>query len=284
MNNQTYNSVFDSPNNYSFLMGSSDEDLLNNQTTHIIRNIDNNIMDEPRSTNIVELDENLNKIKKNILLFLKNDLNDDEYYKNMEEELKEYEKNNSETNNLLSEPEPEPEPIIEKSNNELLVEKYKIFLKEYIKVQEDFLKTELKFKKNIEKTKKDVKLLNSAIEYTKILTNEYIKDSGDDIVKRIKEIGNIINKSNETYLIKKDYLEKRKNLNKYLDIIKSMNLNTNNTCSVCMTKPVNKYFNPCGHTCCSDCIDRIREYEGNNRLTCLICRVNIMDVRNIYFN
>lgn len=284
MNNQTYNSVFDSPNNYSFLMGSTDEDLLNNQTTHIIRNIDNNIMDEPRSTNIVELDENLNKIKKNILLFLKNDLNDDEYYKNMEEELKEYEKNNLETNDLLSEPEPEPEPIIEKSNNELLVEKYEIFLKEYIKVQEDFLKTEQKFKKNIEKTKKDVKLLNSAIEYTKILTNEYIKDSGDDIVKRIKEIGNIINKNNETYLIKKDYLEKRKNLNKYLDIIKSMNLNTNNTCSVCMTKPVNKYFNPCGHTCCSDCIDRIREYEGNNRLTCLICRVNIMDVRNIYFN
>ena len=55
-------------------------------------------------------------------------------------------------------------------------------------------------------------------------------------------------------------------------------------CTVCMTKPVNKYFNPCGHTCCSECIDRIKEYEGHHRLTCLICRVNVMDVRNIYFN
>ena len=58
-------SIFNSTNNYSYLMGSSDQDLLDNQAHHILRNIDNSIMDY-RSNDIKLLDENLNKIKENI--------------------------------------------------------------------------------------------------------------------------------------------------------------------------------------------------------------------------
>tara|TARA_Y100001972_G_C7430204_1_gene221561 strand:- start:119 stop:556 length:438 start_codon:yes stop_codon:yes gene_type:complete len=144
---------------------------------------------------------------------------------------------------------------------------------------------EQKVKSHIEKTKKDITLLNGAINYTKILNNEYLLENGDELIEQIKKIGETIKKNNKIYLIKKEYVEKRKELNKYLNVIKNINLNIDNTCTVCLTNKVNKYFNPCGHTCCSNCIERMLEYEGHNgNISCNICRVNIMDVRNLYFN
>ena len=292
-------SIFNSTNNYSYLMGSSDQDLLDNQTHHILRNIDNNIMDY-RSNNIKQLDENLNKIKENILLFLKDDDND-ELYKNIQKEIEKYEKENKNNIKLKSfekksEPEPEPEPKDKSKKgskeelesgkvNEILLKSYDLFLKEYSKVQDEFLDIENKMKNNINKTKKDIKLLNSAIEYTKILNNDYTLENGDELIEQIRDIGNTINKNNKIYLIKKEYVKKRKKLNEYLNIIKTINLNINNTCTICLTRNVNKYFNPCGHTCCSECIERMLEYEGNNgNISCTLCRVNILDIRDIYFN
>ena len=169
--------------------------------------------------------------------------------------------------------------------NEILLKSYDLFLKEYSKVQDEFLDIENKMKNNINKTKKDIKLLNSAIEYTKILNNDYTLENGDELIEQIRDIGNTINKNNKIYLIKKEYIEKRKKLNEYLNIIKTINLNINNTCTICLTRNVNKYFNPCGHTCCSECIERMLEYEGNNgNISCTLCRVNILDIRDIYFN
>ena len=95
-------------------------------------------------------------------------------------------------------------------------------------------------------------------------------------------MANIIRNNTDTYNKKKNYIRQRKELLKYIDVIKKINLNISTTCTICMTNNVDRYFNPCGHTCCEKCIKRISEYD--NRLTCLICRVNVMDVRKLYFS
>ena len=34
-------------------------------------------------------------------------------------------------------------------------------------------------------------------------------------------------------------------------------MNTANICPLCLTNAVNIYLNPCGHTCCDSCYDKL---------------------------
>tara|TARA_B100000683_G_scaffold264701_1_gene294646 strand:- start:122 stop:1000 length:879 start_codon:yes stop_codon:yes gene_type:complete len=287
-------SIFDSTHNYSYLMGNTDNDLINNETHHIVRNIDNNINDS-HSNEIKNLKHDFDLIKKELLKFMNNDTLDieeieedikiheakelsKEESENKEETIEEHE-NKEET---IEELENKEEDEFNKNIDELL-NNYDKFLTNYSKVQENYFYAEKELKNDINKTKTDIKMLNSSIEYAENITKDYLKNTDDTtLIDSLKSLGNIIKSNTHTYEKKKDYIKKRKEVEKYINVIEKMNLNISNTCTICMSNNVDRYFNPCGHTSCQKCINRISEYD--NRLTCLICRVNVMEVRNLYFS
>lgn len=271
-------SVFDSINNYSYLMGDSDNDLINNETHHIVRNIDNNITDN-QSNEIKNLKHDFQLIKKELLKFMNNDNIDVEEIEEdiIIHEAKELSKEDSEN----KEEEELSKEDTDKNIDELL-NNYDKFLKNYSKVQENYFYAEKELKNDINKTKTDIKMLNSSIEYAENITKDYLQNTDTTLIDSLKSLGNIIKNNTNTYEKKKNYVKKRKEVEKYINIIEKMNLNISNTCTICMNNNVDRYFNPCGHTCCEKCINRISEYD--NRLTCLICRVNVMEVRKLYFS
>ena len=95
-----------------------------------------------------------------------------------------------------------------------------------------------------------------------------------------------IEKNSKFEEAKKSYAEKRKELNKYFDIIKSLNnLNVSNTCPLCLTNKIEMYIEPCGHCCCRNCKDRLLKYEGSCRdANCFICRKRINNFNSIYLS
>ena len=64
-------------------------------------------------------------------------------------------------------------------------------------------------------------------------------------------------------------------LNEYQNLLKKINNgNVGNTCSLCLQNPVNKYFNPCGHTACDKCIDHL--YEKSEDVYNVNCFLDIV--------
>ena len=62
--------------------------------------------------------------------------------------------------------------------------------------------------------------------------------------------------------------------------IKTINKgNTGMTCNICMTNNINSYVNPCGHTGCSECLDKLETHN----MKCFVCREPVFDIRKLYF-
>ena len=66
-----------------------------------------------------------------------------------------------------------------------------------------------------------------------------------------------------------------------LNLKKLNSMNVTNTCPTCLSKPVNIYLNPCGHTLCDDCYDRI---SYDNERKCFLCRTRVMNKSPLYFS
>ena len=275
-----FSSIYDSTNNYSYLMGNTDNDLLSNDTRHIVRNIDNKIK-ENQSNQIKNLTHDLELIKSDLLKFMNNeDINIEE----VEEDIKIIEskqssdnenndENNDENNNENNDENNEnndqgnetPTESEKKNENNIteLLDSYNLFLSNYSKIQEDYFKAEKELKKDIDKTKLDIKMLNSSIEYTKNITKDYLKENDDSLlIENLKSLSSIIKNNTSTYEKKKNYIKIRNKLEKYIDVIRKMNLNISTTCSICMTNNVDRFFNPCGHTYCQKCVNRALEYDN----------------------
>ena len=60
--------------------------------------------------------------------------------------------------------------------------------------------------------------------------------------------------------------------------------NMGNTCSLCLQKPVDTFMNPCGHTGCAECIQRLRDMPRENYNTrCFMCRKSVNSFHKLYF-
>ena len=83
---------------------------------------------------------------------------------------------------------------------------------------------------------------------------------------------------------KRDYVRIRVELNDCFSIIKSINnLNYSNTCSLCLTNKVDEFIDPCGHSFCNACKDRLIQYEGSiTDANCPTCRGFIRDFKSLY--
>ena len=57
-------------------------------------------------------------------------------------------------------------------------------------------------------------------------------------------------------------------------------MNVGSTCSICLQDNVDSYFNPCGHTACSNCINKNSEYDR----PCPLCRKQVRSIHKLFFN
>lgn len=76
---------------------------------------------------------------------------------------------------------------------------------------------------------------------------------------------------------KKELLEKKKAVKKYLESIKEA-LEAKHVCSICHEKDVRVCLGTCGHTCCEECVDNLE--------TCHMCATKIDKTKMIklFFN
>lgn len=159
------------------------------------------------------------------------------------------------------------------------------FKKEFIGLQEKFLVIDKNIKKETEKTNTDIKILENMINFVNNLDEKY---SETPEIKTINEniiiLSDKIKTNNGLKEAKRDYVRIRVELNDCFSIIKSINnLNYSNTCSLCLTNKVDEFIDPCGHSFCNSCKDRLIEYEGSiTDANCPTCRGFIRDFKPLY--
>lgn len=157
------------------------------------------------------------------------------------------------------------------------------FRKEYLEKQSQYLDEEKNMENMINDAKSNIKKLDVVVDFMKTLNTEDCDDGlNSTIIENIKKYTEKIDKNNKLIEAKKKYSESRKDIVKYLDIIKKLNgLNVTNVCPTCLTKPVNIYLNPCGHTLCDECYERIMNNQNHK---CFLCRTRVMSKFPLYFS
>ena len=138
----------------------------------------------------------------------------------------------------------------------------------------------------IKSIKNNVKYLETMIDFTNKLDDNLKNDDiCKEIIEKINEFTSRIEQNSKFKEAKENYSKKRVELNKYFDIIKSLNnLNVSNTCPLCLTNKIDLYINPCGHCCCMTCKDRLLQYENSMDSNCFICRKRINSFNGIYLS
>ena len=120
------------------------------------------------------------------------------------------------------------------------------------------------------------------------MNNKYSKNEKETIKSMYALADNIKNNSN-IINIKEEYILRKDEMNKYMDILKYLNKgNTGNTCSLCLTNNVTVYFNPCGHTSCEECYKKMRERidisQANiNSTKCAFCRKTVYESKKLFY-
>lgn len=161
-------------------------------------------------------------------------------------------------------------------------------MEQITKQQQKVLDIEILYKKSIDETKDDLEKINTFKQFLKDIIlkfpekdNKEINSIKDDIVS----LGKKIQDNNDCSVIRKEYQKELYLLNEYHRLLKKINNgNVGNTCSLCLQKPVSKYFNPCGHTGCEDCIKQLYDKsESPYNVNCFICRKRINSNHPIYF-
>ena len=236
---------------------------------------------------MVEKDKN-NKfftIKTDLLKYLKNDIEDIQIL------LK------NDGTDIIKDPHPGTEGSIknnksikEEEKKETLIGKELIgefdnFMKYFDLKQKELLKIEKKFFEEIKKNKEDVKQINQLIEYFGILKDKYddSEENRETYDNMLKFANNILNNS-KVNSVKEEFIIRKREMLQYLDIIKYLNkANVGNTCSLCLTNNVNFYFNPCGHTCCEECLNKMGIQLRLQDTQCVFCRKNIYETKKLYY-
>jgi hypothetical protein len=161
-----------------------------------------------------------------------------------------------------------------------LLEKIQVFHK----LQDELIKYEIKFKKELDTSKKKLKIIDNMVSFIKNLDHELIDNNdSNEIVKHMEHISGKMEENCELINSKKKYIETRKEIQKYIYFIRKLNQwNQTNLCAVCMTKQVDSYFNPCGHTICKGCFNNgVTGINGEKK--CPFCREVVYKISPLYF-
>ena len=164
-----------------------------------------------------------------------------------------------------------------------LIEGYDKFYDDYKVEQKNYFKLEEQLHNEIEKSKNSIKKLDMIVNFMKEFDGDVCPDGLTEIiVENMKILSKNIEENNKIINIRKEYINSRQIINKYLSFIKKMNkVNTTNVCPLCLTNAVNIYLNPCGHTCCDTCYEKL---ESNHDKKCFLCRSKIIQKNPLYFS
>lgn len=181
---------------------------------------------------------------------------------------------------------------IEKYENKELDELYdkiKSFNEDLKIYQEKLYLAEKNLNEEIDKMNKNVQKIDNFIKFLENLSSidyEEIKD----IVKSINVLSSKLSNMDSFKEAKKNYVTERKNILKYIYLLKKVNkLNISNTCVICMEDPVSHFIDPCGHTFCKKCLENSLEINDINEENtirtkkCNICRNFINNLKPLYF-
>jgi hypothetical protein len=269
MDNSTYSGF--APINYTessdHYICNTDNYAYNDNLTDTINNIDRNI-----KNNKIKVDENnkLFEIKKDLLKYLKNDIDDIEILlQNNGSEIKEKEINKDEKTDYIG---------------KTLIEEFDNFIKYFDLKQKKLLESENKFINEIRKNKEDVAQIDSLMKYYDHLNKKY--ENGDKTIENMEKLAINIKENSKIDIVKEEYVIRKSEMMQYLDIIKYLNKsNLGNTCSLCLTNNVTLYFNPCGHTACDECYKKLlgNTLENTQELKCAFCRKDVYDTKKLYY-
>jgi len=240
----------------------------NNMTSHdnmnyeyIIDNLDNSAMtcDYDRFNNNEDVNE-IRKIRNNITNIFNCDPNE------LNESINTSNINASETDFM----------------NEF-TEYFNKFIKEYLKEQDNYLKCEKNLINERNESKTVIKKLDIVIDFMKELSDEDCDDGiNSTIIDNIKEYSKQKENSDRLVIAKNEYYNSRLKINKFLETVKKINsINTTNTCPTCLSNVVSVYLNPCGHTICDDCYEKL---SNNGERKCFLCRSSILSKFPLYFS
>ena len=259
-----------------------------NNMTNLYGNIEYNI-EQTKQDN-----DNLITLKNNLLKLLNED-NDELIKEEIEKELKLKFIDNIDNKTLNN------DNVVDDDTNDIInnvvciYEKKDVFKefnnafenlkKSFHIIQDEFIEIDNTLIKECKKTTEQIKNLENMINFTSKLDKNYKEDKiMEEIIERINLLATKIENNNNLDNAKKEYIKKRIEINKYLDIIKSLNnLNISNICPLCLTNKIEVYIQPCGHCSCTTCKDRLLQYEGScNNAKCFICRKNIDKFNSIF--
>ena len=167
-----------------------------------------------------------------------------------------------------------------------IVSKIKGFGENFISLQKDLDIAYQKYEEASKTTQENIQKINNSIQLIKTCSKEYDSDSNTkSIIDSLKDYIKSINENDKLKEYKREYIQKRKLLNKHIHLINSINSwNTSAICPICITDKIDSYCNPCGHTACRKCLDKTSNIVNNvNHNKCPICREHIMDIRKLYF-
>jgi hypothetical protein len=167
-----------------------------------------------------------------------------------------------------------------------IITKIKSLNQELLTLQVELDEYHKKYNDELKKTKGNIDKIDCSIQFIQTCNKEY--DSNEkikSIIDSLNEYIESINNNDNLKKAKEEYIQKRKQINKHLCLLHSINgLNTSAVCPICITDKIDSYFNPCGHTTCKSCFDKNNNISNRNNFNkCPICRENVRDVRKLYF-
>lgn len=107
----------------------------------------------------------------------------------------------------------------------------------------------------------------------------------DDLDEHLNKIDFEINTYVKNYFEKNDLLNKLKKYKDNTDKLKYLKIQINKlnsinfvpTCNICMNNIVDTVLIPCGHTCCSECIQQLNQH-------CFVCRSEYNNLKQLFIN
>ena len=161
---------------------------------------------------------------------------------------------------------------------------------DYKQCQAEFIEFEIRYKKELQKVKNDVKTLENSMKFIHSLTMDNMNDEGQKLIQptieSIVQLSNSIKENSKANTLKKEYNSYRQKMNTYFEFIKRFNnFNLGQLCTICLTNRVTHFSNPCGHTYCKTCSDKLtvdrrtQQYDAN----CFLCRKVIHSIHPLYF-
>ena len=189
------------------------------------------------------------------------------------------------TNDINEELTLNEEVIEHQKKTDTFLESFNTFMKSFQEQRDKTSSAEKDYKINLEKTQNDVDKITDFKEFMVKMDTKYKDVIPSEINESIIEVANKIRENNECEKMKEEYLLQNHILQQYWKCIQNINaLNKGSTCSLCLQRQVDTFMEPCGHTGCSECIEKLKDRFGEYNCNCFICRKKVLQFRKLYFS